>query len=752
MSILGTRVVRLEDPRFLRGEGTYIANLDLPGAVHITYVRSAVAHARLVSVDVSAASDMPGVIAVYTGADIDLAPVVPEPRLLNKDMVQPFVATGTVRFVGEVVAVVVSESPSAGADAAELVDVDYDPLPNVLDPADSLAGGTLLHPAAGTNVALTFAANDSDDIFADCDVVVELDLVNQKVATAPLEVRSCAARWDAGRLTQWACSQGAHGARDGLARALGVDPTDVRVVTPDVGGGFGAKSGVYVEEILVGWVARKLDRPARWTETRTENMLAMGHGRAQQQRTKMGGTHDGRITAYRLDVVQDAGAYPKGGAVLPYMTRLMAGGVYDIARVQFESNSVVTNTSPVVAYRGAGRPEATAAIERTIDVFAQECGLDPAEVRRRNYLRPEQFPLTTAMGAKYDSGEYEKSLDAALVAAGYAELREEQRRRRESGDPVQLGVGVSTYVETTNPMGSGEFGAVEITADGGAIVRTGSSPHGQGHHTSWAMIVSHITGIPVDRIEFRFGDTSDVARGGGTGGSRSLQVGGTAAGMAAEAVVERARQVAASLLEAATEDIVIDTARGVFHVQGSPQPTRTWAEVAVAAASTGEPLSAESDFKPEGSTFPFGSHVSVVEVDTETGAVSVRRHVACDDAGTIINPLIVDGQVHGGVAQGVAQALLEEVLYDDDGNPITSNLADYAFISAAELPSFERIPMETPTPRNPLGAKGIGEAGTIGATPAVHNAVVDALSHLGVRHVNMPCTPRRVWEAIQSVR
>lgn len=752
MSILGTRVVRLEDPRFLRGEGTYIANLDLPGAVHITYVRSTVAHARLSSVDVSAASEIPGVIAVYTGADVDLAPVVPEPRLLNKDMVQPFVATDTVRFVGEVVAVVVSDSPSSGADAAALVEVDYDPLPNVLDPVASLAGDTLLHPDAGTNVALTFAANDSDDIFDGCEVVVELDLVNQKVATAPLEVRSCAARWDDGRLTQWACSQGAHGARDGLARALGVEPDMVRVVTPDVGGGFGAKSGVYVEEILVGWVARKIGRPARWTETRTENMLAMGHGRAQRQRTKMGGTRDGRITAYRLEVVQDGGAYPKGGAVLPYMTRLMAGGVYDIERVQFESNSVVTNTSPVVAYRGAGRPEATAAIERTVDVFARECGLDPAEVRRRNYLRPEQFPLTTAMGAKYDSGEYEKSLDAALEAAGYADLRDEQRRRREAGDTVQLGIGVSTYVETTNPMGSGEFGAVEITADGGAIVRTGSSPHGQGHHTSWAMIVSHITGIPVDRIEFRFGDTSDVARGGGTGGSRSLQVGGTAAGLAAEAVVERARQIAASLLEAAPEDIIIDTARGVFHVQGSPQPTRSWAEVAVAAASTGEPLAAESDFKPEGSTFPFGSHVSVVEVDTETGAVSVRRHVACDDAGTIINPLIVDGQVHGGVAQGVAQALLEEVLYDDDGNPITSNLADYAFISAAELPSFERVPMETPTPRNPLGAKGIGEAGTIGATPAVHNAVVDALSHLGVRHVDMPCTPRRVWEAVQSVR
>jgi carbon-monoxide dehydrogenase large subunit len=463
----------------------------------------------------------------------------------------------------------------------------------------------------------------------------------------------------------------------------------------------------------------------------------------------MGGTRDGRITAYRLDLLQDVGAYPKGGAVLPFMTRMMASGVYDIADVQFESHSVVTNTSPVVAYRGAGRPEATAAIERTVDEFARACGIDPTEVRRKNYLRPEAFPLTTPMGAKYDSGEYEKSLDRALGAAGYAELLEEQRRRREAGGPLQLGIGVSTYVETTNPMGSGEYGAVEITPDGGAIVRTGTSPHGQGHHTSWAMIVSHVTGIPMEKIEFRFGDTLDVERGGGTGGSRSLQVGGTAARLAAEGVIERAREVAARLMEAAPEDIVLDTARGAFHVQGSPQPSRTWAELAVQG---GVQLSATADFKPEGATFPFGSHVSVVEVDTETGSVAVLRHVACDDAGTIINPLIVDGQVHGGVAQGIAQALLEEVLYDADGNPNTANLADYGFISAAELPSFERVPMETPTPRNPLGAKGIGEAGTIGATPAVHNAVVNAVSHLGVRHIDMPCTAQRVWTAIQSAR
>ena len=437
------------------------------------------------------------------------------------------------------------------------------------------------------------------------------------------------------------------------------------------------------------------------------------------------------------------------GGVLPFMTRLMAGGVYDIANVQFESNSVLTNTTPTVAYRGAGRPEATAAIERTIDEFARVVGIDPAEVRRKNYLQPSAFPLVTPMGAKYDSGEYAKALDKALDAAGYSELRAEQARRRATNDPVQLGIGLASYVETTNPMGSGDYGQVEITSDGGAIIRTGSSSHGQGHHTAWAMLVSEATGIPMDKMEFHFGDTDDVARGGGTGGSRSLQVGGSAVKLAAEAVIEKAKQRAADLLEAAVEDVVIDTVRGAFHVAGSPAPSRTWAELVVGLDET---LEAEVDYVPEGSTFPFGSHVCVVEVDTDTGAVAVVRHIACDDAGTIINPLLVDGQVHGGLAQGIAQALLEVVAYDPDGNPITSNLADYGMISAAELPSFERVPMETPTPRNPLGAKGIGEAGTIGATPAVHNAVIDAVSHLGITHIDMPCTSFNVWSAIQAAK
>ena len=749
MSILGTRVVRIEDPRFLTGQGTYIANLDLPNAVHITYVRSQMAHARITGIDTSEAEAMPGVVAIYTAKDIDLAPAGPANPMMNKAMTYPFLAIDTVRFVGDLIAIVVSEDKESGVDAAEMVIVDYDPLPVVVDVDEAFKGDVLLFPEAGTNVSLTFAAASNDDIFADCDVVVDLVIENQRVAPTPMEVRACASVWDGQRLTQWACSQGAHGARDGLAAVFGLEKEQVRVITPDVGGGFGAKNGVYPDEILVGWVARKLNRPARWTETRTENLLAMGHGRGQRQRTRMGGTKDGRITAYRLDLLQDNGAYARMGGVLPFMTRLMAGGVYDIANVQFESHSVLTNTTPTVAYRGAGRPEATAAIERTIDEFARVVGIDPAEVRRKNYLQPSAFPLVTPMGAKYDSGEYAMALDKALEAAGYAELRAEQARRRAANDPVQLGIGLSSYVETTNPMGSGDYGQVEITADGGAIIRTGSSSHGQGHHTAWAMLVSEATGIPMEKMEFHFGDTDDVARGGGTGGSRSLQVGGSAVKLAAEAVIEKAKQRAADLLEAAVEDVVIDTVRGAFHVAGSPAPSRTWAELVVGLDET---LEAEVDYVPEGSTFPFGSHVCVVEVDTDTGAVAVVRHIACDDAGTIINPLLVDGQVHGGLAQGIAQALLEVVAYDPDGNPITSNLADYGMISAAELPSFERVPMETPTPRNPLGAKGIGEAGTIGATPAVHNAVVDAVSHLGITHIDMPCTSFNVWSAIQAAK
>jgi carbon-monoxide dehydrogenase large subunit len=430
----------------------------------------------------------------------------------------------------------------------------------------------------------------------------------------------------------------------------------------------------------------------------------------------------------------------------------MAPGTYTIGNVDVRIDSVVTNTVPVVAYRGAGRPEATAAIERMVDLFAGEVGMDPVEVRRRNLVPADAFPYQSATRATYDSGDYAGALHRALDAAGYDAVRAEQTERRARGDARVLGIGVSCYVEITNPVREPEYGSVEVRPDGSAVARTGTSAHGQGHATAFAMLVSDRTGIPFANIEVRHGDTDDVPRGHGTGGSRSLQIGGSAIVGAADRLVDAARHVAAELLEAAPDDVVVDTERGVFHVAGTPALARSWAEVASAAVADDPDARflAEFDFDPEGVTFPFGAHVAVVEVDLETGRATLVRHVACDDAGTIVNPLLVEGQVHGGVAQGVAQALYEEVVYDGAGNPLTTNLLDYAFPSAAELPGIERIAMETPTPLNPIGAKGIGESGTIGSTPAVHNAVVDALAHLGVRHLDMPCTPERVWRAVRA--
>jgi carbon-monoxide dehydrogenase large subunit len=429
----------------------------------------------------------------------------------------------------------------------------------------------------------------------------------------------------------------------------------------------------------------------------------------------------------------------------------MASGVYDIANVDFSAESVVTNTVPMGAYRGAGRPEAAAAIERMIDLFAAEIGADPSEVRRRNFIRPDAFPLTTPTGAQMDSGEYEQALDAVIAASDYAALRAERERRRATGEEPWLGLGWSAYVEIANPLANAEYGSVEVRPDGSALVLTGSSSHGQGHHTAFAQLASELTGIPFDRIEVHHGDTDEVPRGGGTGGSKSLQIGGSAVWNASEAVVERAKEIASQILEANPADIVLDSESGEFSVAGTPVVSVDWATIAGhLRESTGETLRAEVDFQPPGATFPFGAHLSVVEVDRDTGEVTILRHVACDDAGTMVNPLLVEGQVHGGVASGIAQALMEEFVYDEDGNPLTATFMDYGLVSAAELPMFERIPQETPTPRNPLGAKGIGESGTIGATPAVQNAVVDALAHLGVRHVDIPATPERVWQAISS--
>jgi carbon-monoxide dehydrogenase large subunit len=688
---------------------------------------------------------MPGVLAVYTAADIDLPP---QPGLMAPPtMARPVLAQDRVRFVGEPLAVVVAETAAQAADAADAIWADMEPLDAVVDVEEAAKDEVLLFPEAGTNASMALDFGSDEALFEGCEVVVRLRIENQRVAACPLECRAAAAAWAPdGRLHYWVSTQHAHGVKDAVAGIYGLDPAQVRVVAPDVGGGFGAKIGASPEEVLLPWLAKQLDRPMRWGETRTENMLAMGHGRAQVQYVELGGSRDGKLGAYRLKVLQDAGAYPQVGAVLPFMTRTMASGVYEIPKVECNSTSYVTNTASLVAYRGAGRPEATAALERAIERYAVEIGMDPFEVRRRNVVTKDRFPYTTPTGSTYDIGDYERSIDLVVEAAGYEELRAEQARRREAGDVHQLGIGGSVYVEITAGTGGSEHARIEVHPDGRATVFTGTSPHGQGHATAWAMLASAELGIPMDDIDVVHGDTDLIATGGGTSGSRSLQLGGSAVSAASKAAVDEGREVAARLLEAGVEDVVLDTDRGVFHVAGVPSVTKSWSEVAVESGSDG--LVVARDFEAQGPTFPFGAHIAVVDVDTETGEVRLERLIAVDDAGKILNPLLVDGQRHGGLAQGAAQALYEQMVYDEDGNPTTSTFAEYAIVSAAELPTFELVAQETPTPLNPLGAKGIGESGTIGSTPAVQNAVVDALAHLGVRHIDMPCTPERVWRAI----
>jgi carbon-monoxide dehydrogenase large subunit len=558
-------------------------------------------------------------------------------------------------------------------------------------------------------------------------------------------------------LTIWVSHQAPHSIHGAYAAMVGLDPAELRVICPWVGGGFGPNAAPYVEHIVALAAAKKLGRPVKWAATRSEDMLSLVHGRDFVMTAKLGVKNDGKIVGLDGSVVAAAGAYPIVGAILPMLTQMMSVGVYDIPKVKFQTVTALTNTTSIGAYRGAGRPEATQLIERVLDVAARQIGMDPAEIRRVNFLQPSAFPLTTITGANYDSGEYEKSLDAVLEASGYAELRAEQERRRASGDPKVLGIGVSTYVEVTAPIGlHAEFGAVEVHEDGSASVFAGTSVHGQGHHTAFAMLASEVLGIPMEKISLVNSDTGTVPRGAGTMGSRSLQTAGSAIHVASEEVLDRAKQIAGHLLEAPAEDVVVG--EGGLHVAGVPSKAVTWAELAVASQDPGKlpegmeaaALRHELDFDEGDSTFPFGAHVSVVEVDTETGEVTMLRHVAVDDCGRILNPLLVAGQQHGGIAQGAAQALYEWVQYDEDGNPVTSNLMDYAIPSAAELCSFEVSNTQTDSPRNPLGAKGIGESGTIGSTPAIHNAVVDALSHLGVTHVDMPCTAERVWRAIQS--
>ena len=754
-SILGNTVLRREDPQLLEGAAKYVDDMTPAGTLAIVFVRSNIAHGHLNSVDISEAEKMPGVRAVYTAANTALADFQAVgffPAAMNR----PVLAKEKVRFVGDIVAAIVADTRAQGADAAEQVVVDITILPAVTDPEAALAADApLLFEEAGTNVVFPTAVGDEDALDG-ADVVISSRTVSQRLAGVPMEVNGILVVPENGRLTCWTSTQAPHTIKGELARMLEIDPADLRVVCPAVGGGFGPKAAMYVEFIVATYAAKALGLPVRWFETRTENMLSLVQGRGMVLNCQMGFTKDGVITGMKADVTGEAGAYPMVGAMLILGTQTMSHGTYRIPKLHYQARSVVTNTTSTGAYRGAGRPEATQMLERTMDIAADQLGIDPTEIRRRNLLQPADFPMMTSTGAAYDCGEYEKALDFALEKADYKGLLAEQARRRAAGERKLMGIGVSTYVEITAPFGLHvEWAGVEVEADGTIVAKAGTSSHGQGHSTMMAMLVSDQLGVPMDQVRYVESDTDLVPKGSGTMGSRSLQVGGSGVYVSAGKVLEKAKLIAAHLLEASVDDIV--TGDGTLHVAGVPSQSLTWAELAAASHDPAqlpegmEPgLSHSHDFDGQAPTFPFGAHVAVVDVDQDTGKVELVRHIAVDDCGKILNPMLVKGQQHGGIAQGAAQALFEWVRWDEAGNPVTATLVDYSIPSAAELPSFDTYNTETPTFRNPLGAKGIGESGTIGSTPAIQNAVVDAVSHLGVRHIDMPTTPERVWQAIQS--
>lgn len=757
VSVLGHEVHRREDPPLLGGSVQFLADVALPGMLHAVFVRSTVAHGLLRGVDVSLAREWPGVVAVFTADDLRL-PDIPEwprpdgpPRAA---LARPCLAAERVRYVGEPVAVVIAGRQADAVDAAELVVVDVEPLPVVVDPAAAAhPGAPILFEVVGSNVVLEAhvpaggAEKREEDATSGADVVVRARFVNNRVAPVPMETNGILAQpGPGGRLDCLVSCQAPFAVRAGVARALGLDESDVRVHTPAVGGGFGAKGGVYPEHLVVAAACKRLGRPVRHVETRSENLVAMGHGRGQVQDVSLAARRDGTIVGLEARTVTDMGAYCWRGAIPFRTSRLMATGPYRIPRLSLTSLGAVTNTTPVGPYRGAGRPEAAAMLERALDMLADELGMDPVTIRRRNLLRADEFPYRTPTGAVYDSGDYERALMRLLDLAGWEGLRAEQAARRAAGAPRELGVGISTFVEIS---GAGwEYGAVSVDATGAVVLTTGASAHGQGHETTFSQIVSAVLGVPPDRVQVVGSDTASVPRGVGTFGSRSGQLAGNAAHLASQAVLELARRQAGDLLEAAPEDVVVE--EGGFAVAGVPARTVSWGEVA--AASPEGRLWAEQDFEQEEGTYPFGAHLAVVEVDVETGRVTLDRVVAVDDCGTVVNPAIVAGQVHGGLAQGAAQALFEDVRYDELGNPLTATLADYGMPSAAELPSFELGETVTPSPRNPLGMKGVGESGTVGAAPAIQNAVVDALRPYGVRHLDMPLTPERVWRAVEQAR
>ncbi|MGV9920885.1 xanthine dehydrogenase family protein molybdopterin-binding subunit [Streptomyces cellulosae] len=775
---VGRARLRKEDARLLTGQTHWTDNIQAAGMLHLAILRSPMAHARLERVDVSPALELPGVVAAFTGSDLaEGMGSLPCAWPVTEDMVHPDhppLAVDEVRHAGDPVAVVVARDRYAAADALEAVEVEYEPLPAVLDLEAALAeDAPLVHADKGTNRCYDWPLRAGEDYAAvreRAEVVLERRYHQQRLIPNAMEPRSVVVTPLAasGEYTVYSATQIPHILRVMLAMVTGIPEHKLRVVAPDVGGGFGSKLQVYGEEAIALAVARRLGRPVKWTESRSEGYLATHHGRGMIQDVEIAADRDGRLRGLKVDLLADMGAYlmlvTPG---VPILGAFMYPAIYKMDSYEFRCTGVFTTRTPTDAYRGAGRPEATYAIERIMDELAAELGMDPVELRRRNWIRHEEFPYDSIAGLTYDSGNYEAATDKALALFGYDELREEQRKRNERGDTVRLGIGVSTYTEMCGlapsrvlrdlryAAGGWEAASIRMLPTGKVEVVTGTSPHGQGHVTSWSQIAADVLGVPFEDVEVVHGDTRAAPQGMDTYGSRSLVVGGAAVHHAARKVVDKARKVAAHLLEASERDL--EFTGGAFSVKGSPEARKTIQEVAFEAFTSHdlpdgmEPtINAEHVLDPENFSYPHGTHLCAVEVDTETGMTRIRSYVCVDDVGRVVNPMIVEGQVHGGLAQGIAQALYEEAVYDDDGNLLSGTMADYLVPSAVDLPDFVTDRTETPAESNPLGVKGVGEAGTIASTPAVVGAIVDALRPLGVRDVPMPCTPERVWRAIHG--
>jgi carbon-monoxide dehydrogenase large subunit len=784
---LGRPRLRKEDARLITGRTRWTDNITLNGMLHLAMVRSPVAHGRIASIETEAARRMPGVVAVYTGADLDAEQSgLPCAFPVNADATPPrhvSIATDTVRFAGEIVAIVVARDAASAKDATDAVEVDIDPLDPVLDMEAALAeGATLVHEDLGSNKWVTFTFDSAaagatngpsaDEAIAAAEsdpdsVVVRRRWRQQRLIPAFMEPRSVVVDPTGEQLTMWSSTQVPHILRTMLGVTLGLPEHKLRVIAPDVGGGFGGKLQVTPEEILATLLARRLGKPVKWTETRSESMVSGHHGRDQIQDVTVAAKKDGTVTALKIELTADMGAYfglltPS----IPVLGAFIGPAIYKVPAYAFVCTDVLTNKTPTDAYRGAGRPEATFAAERIMDELAVELGRDPLELREQNWIKHDEFPYTNAGGLTYDTGNYEAATAKAMELFDYAGMRREQEERRRSGDPVQLGIGISTYTEMCGlapsrivgalGLGAGgwEYAAIRMLATGKVEVVTGTSPHGQGHETAWSQIVAARLGVPFEDVEVLHGDTQIAPKGLDTYGSRSLPVGGVALYKCADKVIEKARKVVAHLLEASEDDLEFSAGR--FSVRGT-EKGMTIQEAAFATFTAHnfpegvEPtLDADYAFDPENFSFPHGTHLAATEVDTETGRVTIRKYVCVDDVGTVVNPLIVDGQVHGGLAQGISQALFEEATYDEQGTLVTGTFVDYTLPSAADLPSFVTDRTETPATSNPLGVKGVGEAGTIASTPAIVNGVIDAVRHLGVTQVEMPCTAQRVWRAIQD--